>query len=310
MLLLTLLPAAQAQTFDAVGSCPGVIDLTVAGMTPNGVFGIVSADGTGSVTIPAGQPCAGTVLGLGPVGITQRATLRADATGAAHLSPNVPGVGCGLALQAIDVTTCTTTNVQFLPRPIQQGTISDLQNGIFALYDVVELSGVVTATDAGGLWVQNGPGAQWGGLYVFLGPGWDVTWGPVAQGDLVTAIGEYREYYDLTELNVDASPARDLQVVGHTATPTPVVVTMASLSAYAEPWEGVTIEVRNVTVATLPDAHGEWTVTSGANTLVVDDQIYAATGLTVGQSLSYLRGPLSYSFGTYRILPRSAADLH
>lgn len=310
MILFALLPAAQAQTFAAVGECPGTIDLSITGMTPRGQVAIVSSTGTGAFVVPNGQPCAGTQLGLSSTGIALRTVLPANASGSLSLSPAVPGAACGLALQALDVSTCTLTPVEFLPNVTQQGSIPDLQQGAFALYDVVELSGVVLATDSGGLWMQNGPGAQWGGVYTFLGTGWDATWGPIVAGDVVRARGEYREYYDLTELNVQASPARDVQVLSHGATPAPVVVTMASLAADAEPWEGVTIEVRNVTVATLPDTHGEWTVTSGGNTLILDDQIFnAGANVTVGQQLSYVRGPLSYSFGTYRVLPRSAADV-
>ncbi|MCA9489772.1 MAG: hypothetical protein KC621_07600, partial [Myxococcales bacterium] len=70
MLVFALLPTAQAQaTFDAVGECPGSIALSIGGMTPGGQVAIVSSGGTGAFIVPNGQPCAGTQLGLDPVGI-------------------------------------------------------------------------------------------------------------------------------------------------------------------------------------------------------------------------------------------------
>ncbi|MFG0329019.1 MAG: hypothetical protein ACF8PN_03885 [Phycisphaerales bacterium] len=93
------------------GICPGVMTFTAENMTPGGNVAFIYAFNTGSQTIPAGNPCAGTQLGLdrsARLGTTQRA----DASGVAVITPNVPAQACGnVFIQALDLSSCGTTNV-------------------------------------------------------------------------------------------------------------------------------------------------------------------------------------------------------
>ncbi|MFG0329051.1 MAG: hypothetical protein ACF8PN_04045 [Phycisphaerales bacterium] len=98
-------------TLSVDGVCPGVMTFTAENMTPDGNVAFIYAFGTGSQTIPAGNPCAGTQLGLdrsAQLGATQRA----DGSGVAVVMPNVPAAACGrVFIQALDLSSCGTTNV-------------------------------------------------------------------------------------------------------------------------------------------------------------------------------------------------------
>ncbi|MFG0329497.1 MAG: DVUA0089 family protein [Phycisphaerales bacterium] len=101
-------------TLAVSGSCPGVMDLTVTGATPGGRVAFLYAFGTGSQSIPPGNPCEGTTLGLNS-SVQLGATANADANGEATVSPNVPAGACGrVFIQAIDLDSCNTTNVEAL----------------------------------------------------------------------------------------------------------------------------------------------------------------------------------------------------
>lgn len=100
-------------TIKTSGSCPGALIITISGATPHGVVALLFAGGTGSVAIPSGKPCAGTVLGLNATAMLILTT-NADASGNAVINGNAPPGACGGFLQALDVATCTPTNVSGL----------------------------------------------------------------------------------------------------------------------------------------------------------------------------------------------------
>ena len=94
---------------DMDGTCPGPVTLTVTGASVTGVVAIVYSQAPGTFTIPGGQTCGGTVLGLaGPVQIgptdNSGGTVRT-------FSPTLPRGACGLFIQAIDATSCNVSNV-------------------------------------------------------------------------------------------------------------------------------------------------------------------------------------------------------
>lgn len=103
-------PAAARPRMQLSGSCPGSMQLSISGASPNGIIAILIGHQTGSAVIPGGR-CEGTVLGLGPQGIRLLGTFRADANGSLILSRNVGTAVCGRFLQGVDGATCQTTNV-------------------------------------------------------------------------------------------------------------------------------------------------------------------------------------------------------
>ncbi|KAA3611931.1 MAG: hypothetical protein DWQ01_07565 [Planctomycetota bacterium] len=96
------------------GACPNNVQLTVDGATASGSVALLYSTSQGSFVIPAGVACAGTTLGLAaPVEVG--AMLTADAAGQAILNTSVPAGACGnFWLQALDITSCGTSNVALL----------------------------------------------------------------------------------------------------------------------------------------------------------------------------------------------------
>lgn len=103
-----------------------IFDLSITGASPNLTFDLVDATpgaqvallysfNTGSFIIPAGQPCAGTTLGL-DAGVAVGALLTADALGSASYSTSVPAAASGRVwVQALDMDSCATTTTLLLP---------------------------------------------------------------------------------------------------------------------------------------------------------------------------------------------------
>lgn len=101
-------------TLTISGTCPGPVTLTASNVTGGGNVAFLYAFGTGNFVIPGGFTCAGTQLGLNN-SVQLGGTSTADGSGVATFSANAPAQACGrVFLQAIDITTCTTTNVEGL----------------------------------------------------------------------------------------------------------------------------------------------------------------------------------------------------
>lgn len=100
----------DAPTLTVTGSCPGAMTIDVVGATPRATIGLLYARGQGSLPIPNGNPCAGTVLGLDNTARLFR-TLRANGSGTVSINLNAPFGACGKWVQAIDASSCEVTNV-------------------------------------------------------------------------------------------------------------------------------------------------------------------------------------------------------
>lgn len=95
------------------GTCPGRVTANVSGATAGGLVALVFSPNRGNCVIPSG-PCAGTTLGLSCNGIREVARGTADANGDVSFSGNAPSAACGGFVQAVDVSTCDTSNVEQL----------------------------------------------------------------------------------------------------------------------------------------------------------------------------------------------------
>lgn len=102
-------------TLGLFGECPGRLEARINGATRSGRVALIYARGTGGVIIPGG-PCAGTRLGLNHTA-TLAALLDADGNGNAVLARQVGSNLCGgrIVLQALDLATCTPSNVAATP---------------------------------------------------------------------------------------------------------------------------------------------------------------------------------------------------
>lgn len=92
------------------GTCPGTVAFDISGATPSGIVGLLWARSAGTFVIPQGRTCAGTQLRLSGQGIQIFGTPRADPTGNLRFLANVSSGVCSGAWQAIDATSCRTSN--------------------------------------------------------------------------------------------------------------------------------------------------------------------------------------------------------
>jgi outer membrane protein assembly factor BamB len=94
------------------GACPGAITISVAGTTPGAQVSIYGSKRAGSTTITTGN-CAGTTLDLMRARVI--ATGTSDANGNVMLRLRLNARQCGQLMQALDLTTCASSNVASAP---------------------------------------------------------------------------------------------------------------------------------------------------------------------------------------------------
>jgi len=94
------------------GTCPGPVTITATGVTPGASVAIWGSMQPGSTTLASGD-CAGTILDLKKAHLFTNAT--ADNNGNVSLRVRLNPNRCGILLQAIDLSTCATSNVAPTP---------------------------------------------------------------------------------------------------------------------------------------------------------------------------------------------------
>ena len=185
-----------------------------------------------------------------------------------------------------------TVSIQEIQRPNNDSTDASSYAG-----QTVTTGGVVTAVrdDGAGYYIQNGTGA-YSGVYVYTGGST-----AVSVGDTVNITAPITEYYGLTE--IQASGAASATVTGTAAVPEPT--TLSTANASREAYEGVLVEVTDATATATPGSEGEWAVDDGSGALAIDD---ATTGddavpARADETFDSIVGPLSYTFGAYKVQP-------
>jgi hypothetical protein len=159
----------------------------------------------------------------------------------------------------------------------------------------VTVTGVVTATVYYGYFVSDAPG-PWSSVFVYGDRD-----GPEV-GDEVLLTGTVEEYYGMTEIS-DVS-AFELLSSGHPVTPLVLPVVDVSQEMY----ESVLVALDDVHVAALLD-FGEWAVTDGAAYALCDDINDFMYFPKVGDELDLLTGVVAYTFGAFKLEPRSTDDI-
>ncbi len=185
------------------------------------------------------------------------------------------------------------------------------------LDQTVTIEGWVTFEPMSGggnkLWVADAAGS-WNGIYVYTG---DTDYN-LGFGWKVTTTGTVSEYYGLTQLIADTVIVLD-EAVDWAIPPAAcayTVVTAADLAggaATAEQYEGVLVQVENVTYNSAL-TYGEWDVVDGsANVVAVDNPTDAVYGYVhtpaVDMAYDYIRGPLNYTYDVYKLTPEIAYDI-
>ena len=158
----------------------------------------------------------------------------------------------------------------------------------------VTTSGVVTASNGVGYYIQDGIG-PWSGIYVYDDS-------EPAIGDHVTVTANVAEYYELTELDIVES-----LTVNSSANPLPEPQLLTTGQVADEQWEGVLVRVEGATCTNTDLGFGEFELDDTSGPCRVDDAMFLYTP-TAG-TVYAVTGPQTYTFSNYKILPRSEEDI-
>ena len=169
----------------------------------------------------------------------------------------------------------------------------------------VIVGGIVTAdpvecTDNPGYYIEMSQGGEYSGVLVY-----DLYYEPT-RGDSVQVKGTVSEGSGLSFGRTQISYVTDCTNYGAGSMPDPHPVTTATVEN-GEPVEGVLIQVSDVTV--LEDlGYGEFLISDGSDTCMVDDICDYTTELTVGDKFAYIRGVVDYYNSNFMIEPRDDDD--
>jgi hypothetical protein len=165
-----------------------------------------------------------------------------------------------------------------------------------------------SGTSAGSFWVQDPLGGPYSGILIFVPPP-RVGIYSVVPGDRLTLTGLYKEYFDVTEVELETI---DSQTAGSEVLPIELSPSdIATGGTLGEPYEGVLVRVSNVSVLNSnpddPMDFGEFMVTGG---LRVDDQLYRLVERPpIDTFLPFIVGVLHHAFAEFKLLPRGPNDL-
>ncbi|MDP6461652.1 MAG: T9SS type A sorting domain-containing protein, partial [Gemmatimonadota bacterium] len=138
--------------------------------------------------------------------------------------------------------------------------------------------------------------------------------GQLAVGDSVSLSGDVDEYYNFTQIRMhftDAytnhGPVGQLPAYQIATTDLP-----DSNVAVSEPWESVLVMAANSVVTNATAGYGQWYIdntapTTGTETMVDDFGPYTYQPV-LGDSLS-VRGVVQFSYGAFKVQPRSDSDI-
>lgn len=287
-------------------------------------------------------PCVtvGVVLGAGACNLTPDATSDSDTdassgtdgTGttdetvtAGPTTDDVPTTGGPTSTTEPDTGTSTTDDTTAGPTSetgttgpdLDDVTVYDIQGGKVPEGSVVTVKGVVITSPIridgegkGTIFVQDPMGGELSGIAVFLYEEVAMSFG-VKPGVVVDITGEYTEFFGESQLQVTSVDA--IVQVGEGEPPAPEVVAAADVAtngAKAEAYEGVLVQVENVTV-TNPNVDMSDFEVEGAlriNDFFLFPQMEEPV-VVQGQVFTSIAGPLRFSFDDHKIAPRAAADL-
>ena len=176
---------------------------------------------------------------------------------------------------------------------IQTGAVDE--NTLVTPHDVV-----VTAVTYNGVFVAEAPYGEFNGIWVYTGS--DEPHGMVP-GDVVSICGEYKEYYDLSEIDIVAAGLYgSLLKVGTQDIPAPSYVTAADLAADGEPWESCVVTIIDGMAVSETHDFGEWTAIAQDGTPVrFDDFWYDDTTVMIDDCYPNATGVWYYGYGLFKL---------
>lgn len=126
-------------------------------------------------------------------------------------------------------------------------------------------------------------------------------------GDQVRVVGDHQEFFCNTQFRASTIE----KIGGPSEVPAPVVLDKTIAAADLEQYEGMLVEVANVSATTWTGT-GVFAVATDAafniDSGLMGQQAFADGAAIVGKTLTTLRGVVRYSRDSFRISPRSASD--
>ena len=184
------------------------------------------------------------------------------------------------------------------------GVIHDIQTGMVATGTLqTPCDVVVTAVTYNGIWVAEAPYGAYDGIWVYMGTEEPIDLVP---GDVVCICGEYKEYFDLSEIDiVSAGLYGSVVKTGSMTVPNPSYVTAADLAADPEPWESCVITITDgMTVVDTGLGYNEWLAEALDGTEVrFDDVFYDFSTVAEGDCYNNATGVYTYTYGDFKLLP-------
>ncbi len=182
-------------------------------------------------------------------------------------------------------------------------TITEMRTGLVPANSMVDVMGgdvVVTSVRYNGFSCTEVGFGPYTAIWVYTGSA-----PTVVAGDLIEILGgEYKEYYDLSEIDMNTF-AGTVMAVGTAPVPA-ILMTLADVQMDDEAWEShVLTVIDGFTVMTAPSTYGEWDAISAENgaTLAHDDYYFDDSILLVGDCYLGVTGLYTYSYGAYKINP-------
>lgn len=182
-------------------------------------------------------------------------------------------------------------------------TINQIQNTTTPPFDspymgqLVETSGIVTATQFNGYYIQDGNGA-YNGVFVL-----DYVNDPTI-GDNITITGTVDEFFNYT--TIENPSAYTVNSSGNTL---PTAITLTTLAVNDEQYEGVLVKVMGATCTadTATNGNGEWTINDGSGALIVDNKMFSFNAIV--STIYNVTGVVDFSFSNFKLLPRDVNDV-
>jgi len=200
----------------------------------------------------------------------------------------------------IDPVTATIKGIQSSAASVGCSGSGDVtQGGEVTLEGIVTVGRFTLNTTLAAIFVSDGTQDPYSGLLVRFAStqSWSFT-----PGQRVRVTGKHQEYFCMTQLAATAITA-----IGSGTVPAPRTIQKGLDAADLEQWEGMLVQLSNVTVANPTSFPGEVSTDAG---VLIDNYILGDSFVipAAGTHITTLRGALVYDFNKYRVAPRDDAD--
>jgi len=170
---------------------------------------------------------------------------------------------------------------------------------------ILNTGGIVSGIDFhnGRFFISSSAGGAWNGIYVY-----DNDYFPQI-GDSVSITAQVYEYYGFTEL----SEVTSCEFYTDQPLPPASEVTTGQINS-AEAYESVLVKINNAEVVSVYDEYNNWLASDGSTACFIGPEFFYNEDITElipllpGYQFEEIKGIVSYSYGEYRLNPRTLSD--